>query len=748
MQFLNRYKIKTKFLGNIGLVIFFLVLALGVYQFALSKTRTEFSQVINREIKIVEQALTVGSLMLESRRSEKDFILRQDLKYPPRVEEKIKALKEKTQSIEKLARQNGNEEIAEMAAEISDNADTYLATFQNLVAAYVKKGLDHNSGLQGEFRDAAHSLAAKIKGHEIDELVEAHLQMRRYEKDYLRTQSDKDKNKSLAAIAQYESLLQKSESDRAAKIAQEKALAVYKAATDKLMTSSNATAQQKQYQTMRTAAHDIEDAIESIYIPGAAALVLDIRKNEKDYLLRGDKKYVQKTFDSGEKLRKTAADAGILGEHIEDIEQYLKKYEKSFTELVAEDDEIVGLVARMRDAVHKIEPKVEQIMEMAAASEVAKTSSIENIVRTSSLTAIAISLAALFFGILLSIFITNAVTHPIHETVDKIKKISEGDFTVDVETDSEDETGMMLNSLRSMINRINQIITDVKIAAAQVTTGSNELSDTAQEISQGASEQAATAEEVSSSMEEMSGTVAQSADNARQTASIATKAASDAEEGGAAVLETEKAMNSIAEKIIIIEEIARQTNLLALNAAIEAARAGEHGKGFAVVASEVRKLAERSQTAAQEIKAVAGNSVEIASRAGKLITDLVPQIRKTADLVTEIDASATEQSKGIEENARAIEQLDQVIQQNTAASEEMSSTSEELTSQAGMLMDAISFFRLKEEKGALSRNTNLLLNDIQPTQPVPQKKQPPAADEKSTGSKLDMGKENDGFERY
>jgi methyl-accepting chemotaxis protein len=196
-------------------------------------------------------------------------------------------------------------------------------------------------------------------------------------------------------------------------------------------------------------------------------------------------------------------------------------------------------------------------------------------------------------------------------------------------------------------------------------------------------------------MEQMSSNIRQNADNATQTEKIALKAASDAKEGGQAVNHTVDAMRQIAAKISIVEEIARQTNLLALNAAIEAARAGEHGKGFAVVASEVRKLAERSQRAAGEITQLAGSSVEVAEKAGKLLSTILPDVQKTAELVQEITAASREQDSGAGQINKAIQQLDQVIQQNAASSEETSSTSEELAGQAGQLQSAISFFSSK-----------------------------------------------------
>lgn len=224
-------------------------------------------------------------------------------------------------------------------------------------------------------------------------------------------------------------------------------------------------------------------------------------------------------------------------------------------------------------------------------------------------------------------------------------------------------------------------------ASGNISAASQQTSTTAEQLSQGASEQASAVEQVSSSMEQMGANIQQNSDNASQTEKISIKAAQDAEVSGEAVLEAVKAMNQISGKISIIQEIARQTNLLALNAAIEAARAGEHGKGFAVVAAEVRKLAERSQKAAEEITGLSKNSVEVAERAGTLLEKLVPDIRKTADLVQEIRAASNEQSSGANQINRAVQQLDQVIQQNASASEEMASTAEEMAAQAQALDD-------------------------------------------------------------
>jgi len=283
------------------------------------------------------------------------------------------------------------------------------------------------------------------------------------------------------------------------------------------------------------------------------------------------------------------------------------------------------------------------------------------------------------------------------------ESIADGNLMVNViERCAEDK---LMLALKQMVANLKEVVMQVKVSADNVASGSQEMSDSSSQISQGATEQAASAEEASSSMEEMVANIKQNADNATQTEHMAIKAAEDAKDGGQAVEKTVVAMKEIAGKISIIEEIARQTNMLALNAAIEAARAGEHGKGFAVVAAEVRKLAERSQGAAREISELSSSSVEVAEQAGLLLTKMVPDIQKTAELVQEISAASNEQNVGAEQINKAIQQLDQIIQQNAGASEEMASTAEELSSQAEQLQEVISFFKVDDASKSLKKKT-------------------------------------------
>lgn len=318
----------------------------------------------------------------------------------------------------------------------------------------------------------------------------------------------------------------------------------------------------------------------------------------------------------------------------------------------------------------------------------------------------------------------NSLIHSTDEVTDISHQISKGNLMVEVQKRSEKDR--LMESLDKMVSNLTNIVFNVQTASRQVSMGSGQISSTSQRMSQGATEQAANVEEVSSSMEEMNSSVQQNADNAKATASIALKTSSDAEEGGSAVSETVSAMQTISTKTSIIEEIARQTNMLALNAAIEAARAGEHGKGFAVVAAEVRKLAERSQKAAQEIGSYSTTSVEISEKAGTLLDNIVPNIKKTSELVQEISTASLEQANGIQQVSLSVEQLNQIIQDFAAASEEMAATSQELSNQAGHLNDVISFFKVdKRQMQSSGPNTPLASPDAGEPAQLPLDTNPP-----------------------
>jgi methyl-accepting chemotaxis protein len=338
------------------------------------------------------------------------------------------------------------------------------------------------------------------------------------------------------------------------------------------------------------------------------------------------------------------------------------------------------------------------------------------------------------------------------ETARAAERISQGDLSVKVAPRSEKDT--LGAALQAMIAKLREVVSNASASSENVAEGAQNMSATAEQLSQGATEQASAAQEASAAVEEMAANIRQSADNAAQTEKIATQSASRAKESGDAVDEAVKAMKTIADKINIIQEIARQTDLLALNAAVEAARAGQHGKGFAVVASEVRKLAERSQHAAAEISELSVQTVDVSQKAGEMLSNLVPEIQRTADLVQEISAATREQNTGADQINQAIRELDTVIQQNASASDESAATSQELAAQSDQLRAVIGFFDL----GQSARASNTQRPQAAPraghtppaaiSRPIPKAKAP--VNGKANGVDIDLGEDvsDSDFEKY
>ncbi len=380
------------------------------------------------------------------------------------------------------------------------------------------------------------------------------------------------------------------------------------------------------------------------------------------------------------------------------FEQAANKMMEARRKLIAQTAEAAETMERLDLAGEDAVGMLAQVEELAAG-EMATAKSNGNHSRASAtFWLVSVVGCSLLIGILLGVVIARSLTKPLAKAVEVSNRLAEGDLTVAIDVDSKDETGQLLAAMKTMVAQLKGVVGNVKGASLNVVAGSQQLSASSVQLSQGATEQAAAAEEASASIEQMSANIRQNAENAMQTEKIAVKSAEVAKQGGEAVSATVAAMKDIADKISIVEEIARQTNLLALNAAIEAARAGEAGKGFAVVAAEVRKLAERSQKAAGEISSLSSSSVEVAEKAGQLLKEMLPDIQRTAELVQEIAASSREQDAGAEQVSKAILQLDQVIQQNASASEEMASTAEELSSQSEQMQEQVSFFKDDEQK--------------------------------------------------
>jgi methyl-accepting chemotaxis protein len=442
---------------------------------------------------------------------------------------------------------------------------------------------------------------------------------------------------------------------------------------------------------------------------------LQIASAVRDMIIRTDEASIRKDADSLDEsiglIRDEAQQVRSLADA--DGKTLVESYTTSFSSYANYIGQFKLLALENRkDEAWKLASTLAMPIRLAADSKLQKIVDLNNkemdqakvdtasMYDTARTTLISILVVSTLLAIAAAAWIIISIAKGVKSAVVLADAVASGDLNATATASADDEIKDLIDALNTMVAKLRDVVGQVASAAGNVASGSQELSAGAEQLSQGATEQASSTEEASASMEEMAATIKQTADNASETEKIARQSAEDAGSSGDAVHKAVDAMQTIAEKIMIVQEIARQTDLLALNAAVEAARAGEHGKGFAVVAAEVRKLAERSQSAATEISALSADTVKAAHAAGEMLKKLVPDIRRTAELVSEISAASREQNIGAGQINAAIEQLDKVTQQNAGASEEMSATSEELAEQADQLQTSIAYFRVDDAQAS------------------------------------------------
>lgn len=455
---------------------------------------------------------------------------------------------------------------------------------------------------------------------------------------------------------------------------------------------------------MRNEIHNVEAIIQNLNLPRTEAYMLLLRRNEKDFLLRKDIKYKDNFDDKLEEFIAYIDNIHINQNTKNEIKQYLTSYAEIFHSIINNNtiiglDEQTGLLGEMYTAINHMDPMINTVKTHVNDYKNRKA-------KRSILFLIILFFGGTIYAILNTTYISRIIFREIGgepaQVASIVEQIAQGNLKQQFKNK---QTGIM-QSLVVLVEKLNNTLGDIQLNSESMLVSSKELSKTSEQISQGASEQASNVEEVTATIEQMSASIQCNADNAQQTKQISDKTKHELEAVSSHSSESVGSTRNIADKISIINDIAFQTNILALNAAVEAARAGEHGKGFAVVAAEVRKLAERSKVAAEEIVQQAHNSRSMTEIAGKKLNEILPEIQNTSKLIEEIAASSNEQSNGVQQVNMAIQQLNSVTQGNASVAEEMASNSKELESQAIKFKKMLSYFNLSRNQSQGSQEMN------------------------------------------
>jgi len=701
-QFWFDRNLSVKFGVLFGSLIFAL---LAVLAFSLAGNRTsvnELTGIINHDIAIAFHTEKINHFMLSAKQNQRDFILHKDKKYAEMLVQNISQLKGEAADIQALLTQIPETEINDLTTSIISDADTYEQEFNKLVQAWKVNGLDHKSGLQGTFRQAAHDLADNIKEHQVDELYNLLMKMHILENSYYTTYSPEIRKQLFVVLNRLETQATQLLYDSAAKKVMLKELPVYKKALEKFMKIGDDSA----YETMNRSAQAMEQALDSILVPNAEALVLRIRKHEKDYLLRHQEKYVQKTLDAIDTLEKNFDNDTVAKEHLAAVRSITSQYRKSFQALVQNDSKLVQIEKTLQATTEQVEPKLEAIITMAREHQEIQQEKVNNDIHKITAMTVIIAVVTIIVAAILVFINIRIIVRSIREGVEFATIVGQGNFTSNLKAKNKDETGQLIEALNHMATKLNNVFKEfgtnvqtVHSSAEQLSLSSNTMSTGANQSSEKANNVAVAAEEMSANMnsvaaaseqaatnvsivanaaEEMSSTVQEIAGNTEKASMVTEKAVGLAASSSEKVHALGNAAQEISKVTEVITEISEQTNLLALNATIEAARAGEAGKGFAVVANEIKELAKQTADATREIKTKIEAIQNSTDSTVIEITQITEVITDVNEIVSTIAAAVEEQNistSGIADNvaqaAEGIAEVNENVAQSSAVSVEI-----------------------------------------------------------------------------
>jgi len=471
--------IANKLSLGFGIVLLMLGGVMLFNNMTINVSQNGFISLFDNEIAIDDQADNVHISLLKLRSLEKDFLLNSNLSYAQQHQNEWKALQKKVGELHNIASLEEHQNIVQHAKKLSTYADNYRDNFGRLVNVKQKMGLDENSGLQGEFRLAAHALSKALAGHNVVDLYQQYLLLRRWEKDFVRTKKEKYKQRLLSTLKSYVIMLKQSSCEENAKQIQQAALSGYTQTLDLYFNHQGSDNNRNNYEQMRKFAHQMEDALIGVFIQDGQTLALQIRRNEKDYLLRGGDKYSKKTNDSIETLKTQVAKSKMLSKHATQLTTLLNIYENAFNKLVVENDLAQNYTKTLHDAAHKMHPVIKVIKSLIEKSRTEAISKSLLNINLRQTVSFAIAILIFIVGLLAAIVITRSISKPINEMMKVVRSIAKGDLSQHLNSNRGDEIGELATSINTMVATLNQIADQADaIAGGDFTTDVAAKSDT------------------------------------------------------------------------------------------------------------------------------------------------------------------------------------------------------------------------------------------------------------------------------